>query len=207
MREIDPSLQRAIESLAVPGLLVGCRLISFGDEDALTPEETASINSSLPAVRRASGAARIVARQLMQWLGLPSTAILKDSIGMPIWPEGFAGSLAHDDSVAVATVARSMDFRAVGIDIEPAAPLPADMHDLVMSARERDTFGPAPLAGRVVFVAKEAAYKAVYPLDHVFLEFSDIEIDLAAGKALTRTGRTLSLLHCIASHIVALAFA
>ena len=32
---IDPALQRDIESLAVPGLLIGHRLISPGDEDAV----------------------------------------------------------------------------------------------------------------------------------------------------------------------------
>ena len=34
-----------------------------------------------------------------------------------------------------------------------------------------------------------------------------IEVDLSAGKAVTRTGRTLSLRHCVSSHIVALALA
>jgi 4'-phosphopantetheinyl transferase EntD len=207
MREINPSLQRAMESLALPGLLVGHRLISPGDEDALTPEEAASIASPLPAVRRASGAARIVARQLMQRLGLASAAITKDPSGMPIWPAGFVGSLAHDSTVAVAAVARSQDFRAVGIDIEPALPLPADMRDLVVSESERDTLGADPLAERVVFAVKEAVYKAVYPLDRVFLEFADIQVGLKGGWAVTRAGRTLSFRYCVASHIVALAFA
>jgi len=39
----------------------------------------------------------------------------------------------------------------------------------------------------------------------VFLEFGDIEVDLAAGTATTRPGRTLTLRSCISSHIVALA--
>jgi 4'-phosphopantetheinyl transferase EntD len=207
MREIDPSLQRGMESLALPGLLVGHRLISPGDEDALTPEEAASINSPLPGIRRASGAARIVARQLMQRLGLTSAGIPKDPSGMPIWPAGFVGSLAHDETVAVAAVARSQDFRAVGIDIEPALPLPADMRDLVLSAREQQSLGEDPLAARVVFSVKEAVYKAVYPLDRVFLEFADIQVDLKGGQAVTRAGRTLSFRHCVARHIVALAFA
>jgi 4'-phosphopantetheinyl transferase EntD len=203
----DPSLQQALERLASARILIGHRLISPGDEDALTPEEAASIASALPEVRRASGAARIVARQLMARLGLPSPAIPKHASGMPIWPEGLVGSLAHDESVAVAAVARSQDFRAVGIDVEPALPLPPDMRDLVMSPREQKASKSDPLAGRVLFSAKEAVYKAVYPLERVFLEFSDIEVDLNAGEAATRTGRTLSVRHCVASHIVALALA
>jgi 4'-phosphopantetheinyl transferase EntD len=81
------------------------------------------------------------------------------------------------------------------------------MRDLVLTSRERKKLGEDPLAGRIVFAAKEAVYKAAYPLDRAFLEFADIEVDLGAGRAVTRTGRTLSIRHCVASHIVVLAFA
>jgi hypothetical protein len=39
----------------------------------------------------------------------------------------------------------------------------------------------------------------------VFLEFHDIEVDLAAGMAATRAGRRLILRSCISSHVVVLA--
>ena len=38
---VDPSLQRAIDALAVPGLLIGHRVISQGDDLALLNEEMA----------------------------------------------------------------------------------------------------------------------------------------------------------------------
>jgi 4'-phosphopantetheinyl transferase EntD len=192
----DPSLQEALERLAPAGVLIGHRLILLGNEDALTPEEAASI-PSVPEARRASGAARIVARQLMQQLGLAPVAIPRHPSRMPLWPAGLAGSLAHDERVAVAALARTQDFETLGIDIEPALPLPPELRDVVLSPRE----------ARIVFAAKEAVYKAVYPLDRVFLEFADIQVDLGDGQAVTRTGRTLSLRHCVASHIIALAFA
>jgi 4'-phosphopantetheinyl transferase EntD len=204
---LDPSLQHAMDSIAVPGLQLGHRLIAPGDETVLLLEEATAIASALPEIRRASGAARIVARELMARLGCPPAAIRKDASGMPIWPEGLVGSLAHDDRVAVAAVGRSRDFATLGVDVEPACPLPADMLDLVVSERERVQLAADPLRGRLLFVAKEAVYKAVYPLDRVFLEFGDIEVDLAAGKAVTRTGRVIALRSCVASHIVAVAFA
>jgi len=205
VNETDPGLQRALDGLAPRGLLIGHRLITPGDENALTADEAASI-SSLPERRRASGAARIVARQLMAQLGV-AAAVPKHPSGMPIWPASLVGSLAHDARVAVAAVARAHDFHTIGIDVEPALPLPADMHDLVLTIHEREKLGGDPLAARIVFAAKEAVYKAAYPLDRVFLEFGDIEVDLNVGKAVTRTGRTLSHRHCVATHIVALAFA
>src|SRR5256885_14527901 len=102
MATIDPSLQSAIDALSFPGVMVGHRLISPGDENALLPEETPAFASSVPKVRRASGAARIVARQLLKGLGQPECALPRGSGGAPTWPAGVVGSLAHDSRVAVA---------------------------------------------------------------------------------------------------------
>jgi 4'-phosphopantetheinyl transferase EntD len=202
---IDPSLQRELAGLAPPGLLLGHRVIMPGDEDALLAGEAVSIASAVVKVRRASGAARIVARELLAQLGYRDQPVPRSASGAPVWPAGMLGSLAHDDQVAVAAVGRQGDFAAVGIDVEPAEPLPADMLDLVATPREREKIGSDTLRGRLLFAAKETIYKAVYPLDRVFLEFRDIEIDFAGGSATTRTGRAIMLRYCVASHIVVLA--
>ena len=60
----DPVLQRAIDAMAVPGILVEHRIIASGDEFALLAEERDAFTTSVTKVRRASGAARIVARDL-----------------------------------------------------------------------------------------------------------------------------------------------
>ncbi|WP_246687206.1 4'-phosphopantetheinyl transferase superfamily protein [Mesorhizobium sp. B2-5-9] len=62
------------------------------------------------------------------------------------------------------------------------------------------------LAGRILFAAKEAVYKAAYPLDREVLGYEDIAVDLETGHATTRTGRKVSLAHCIAPRVVVLAF-
>jgi 4'-phosphopantetheinyl transferase EntD len=120
MATIDPSLQSAIDALSFPGVMLGHRLISPGDENALLPEETPAFASSVLKVRRASGAARIVARQLLKGLGQPECALPRGSGGAPTWPAGVVGSLAHDSRVAVAAVGRCDDVGAIGIDVEPA---------------------------------------------------------------------------------------
>ena len=116
---VDPSLQREINALASPGLLIGHRLISPGDEDALLDEEAGSIASTVVGARRASGAARIVARELLAQLGHPRAPVPKSASGEPIWPAGIAGSLAHDDEVAVAAVGPRRD---VGSPVRADAP-------------------------------------------------------------------------------------
>jgi 4'-phosphopantetheinyl transferase EntD len=204
---VDPSLQRAINALAPPGLLIGHRLISPGDEHALLDEEAGSIASTVVAARRASGAARIVARELLAQLGHSRALLPKSASGEPIWPAGIAGSLAHDDEVAVAAVGPQRDVGSVGIDVEPAALLPPDMLELIATPQELHKIADDPLCGKLLFAAKEAVYKAVYPLERVFLEFRDIEVDLAGRKAVTRTGRVVALRYCLSPRVVVLALA
>jgi 4'-phosphopantetheinyl transferase EntD len=200
------SFQSAIDALSVPGIAIGHRLISPGDEHALLPEEAAAFAASVVKVRRASGAARIVARELLAELGYPGCALPRGVAGAPIWPTGIVGSLSHDARVAIAAVGRSRDVGAIGIDVEPAECLPSELLDMVATPQERLKIGDDPYRGRLLFVAKEAVYKAVYPLDRMFLEHHDVEIDLADRKAVVRNGRVVDLRFCLSAHLVALAF-
>jgi 4'-phosphopantetheinyl transferase EntD len=202
---VDPSLQRGIAALAVPGLLIGHRVISQRDELALLHEEMASL--SFPAIerRRSSGAARCVARELMNSMGFAGLPILRSTSCAPIWPAGVVGSMAHDDRIAVAAVGLRRDLDAVGIDIEPAGPLPPDMLELIATPKERRSIADNPLWGKLLFSIKEAVYKAAYLLDHEFLDFYDIEVNLVGRLAKTRGGRTLELHWCGFSHVLVVA--
>ena len=159
------------------------------------------------AARRASGAARIVGRSLLARLGHAPVALPRSPSGAPVWPAGITGSFAHDDRVAVAAVGLRRDVPAVGIDVEPAALLPPDMLALVAAPREQLALADDPFGGRLLFAAKEAVYKAVYPLDRVFLEFHDIEVDLAGRRAVVTNGRVVGLRFCLSTHLVVLALA
>ena len=54
--------------------------------------------------------------------------------------------------------------------------------------------------GRLLFVAKEAVYKAVATLDQIFLDHQDVEVDLAKRQAVVRNGRTVDLHFCIVDY-------
>ena len=202
----NQELGLSLGALAPPGILIGHRLITVGDEYALLAEEAGPFERSAVQVRRASGAARIVARALLHRLGHEMTALPKSLGGAPIWPKGVLGSLAHDSRVAVAAVGASENLEGVGIDVEPAEILPADLLHLVTTPRERARIESDPYRGRLFFVAKEAAYKAVYPLDQPLLGHHDVEVDLANQQATVRNGRVVKLRFCISTHLVALAF-
>ena len=199
-------LQQMIEAMAVPGILVGHRLIAPGDEEALLPQEAGAFAASIVKVRRASGAARIVARDLLPRLGCAPQPLPKSASGAPMWPDGIVGSLAHDAEVAVAAVARRAGYAGVGVDVEPAQPLDPDLIEIVATASERRAIADDALLARVLFCVKEAVYKAVHPIDGVFLDHHDVEVSPAAGIATIRQGRVVEFRHCVGDRIVVLAF-
>ena len=202
----SPSLEAVLQDIAAPGVWIGHRAIAEGDELGLLPEEQRAFARSVIKVQRASGAARIVARKLMQRAGIAPRPVLKGAAGMPQWPDGFVGSIAHDSTIAVAALARRTDHLSIGIDVEPAEAIEPDLVEIVATERERSGLADAPIQGRLLFAIKEAVYKAVYPLDRTFLEHHDVEVNLPARTAAVRDGRTVSFRYGVSSHIAVLAF-
>ena len=202
----ESPLEGAIRALAPAGVLIGCRRIAAGDEHALRPDEVAGFAGSVAAVRRASGAARVVARGLLAQLGHPDWSLPKTASGAPSWPTGIVGSLSHDAHLAVAAIAMRGAFTALGIDVEPAQALAPDLLDIVATPRERTAIEHDPYGGRLLFAAKEAVYKAVHPLDGTFLDHHDVEVDLPHQHATVRNDRRVELRFCTAGHLLVLAF-
>ncbi len=188
------------------GVRVGARRIRPADEAAFA--DPLGLTPFHIARRRASGAARIVARGLLGDLGADAQAPLPRSpSGAPLWPDGILGSLAHDDAFAVAAVARRGRLAGLGVDVEPAEPLPPDLTDLVLSAVEQVETEGDGVKRRLAFAAKEAVYKAIHPLDGTPLEYADIEARIGEGRATLRDGRRLRLVTFAGERLVAVALA
>ena len=202
----DPLLAQALETLQAPGLLVGHRVIMPGDEHALLPAERAGREKATLKVHRQSGSVRILARQLLEKLGLPDAELPRLPNGAPKWPDGVAGSLAHDRDVAVAAVMPSDGASFIGIDVEPAEPLPPKVMETISTPGEQRRYGPDVLESRVLFCAKEAVYKAFNSRTGQFLGFQDIEVRLAEQRAVLKGGTGMRLGIVTHPRIVALAF-
>ncbi len=199
-------MDRALAALAPPGLLTGCVGIQAGDEQYLLPAESDSIATRENRARAASGAGRRVAHGLLRRLGCADPAILRGHAGEPVWPAGIVGSIAHDDELAVAVAARTDAMRSVGVDIEPALPLPADLRAVVAAPQDRLGDLDPGMGGRILFAVKEAAYKASFPLDGRVLGFEDIAVDFEAGEAVTSSGRRLMVRFTVTPKILALSY-
>ncbi|WP_290557384.1 4'-phosphopantetheinyl transferase superfamily protein [Aestuariivita sp.] len=199
------NLQAALEALSRPDLLVACRRILPEDGERLWPEEAAPLRMAVPKVRRQSGAARIVARDLMARLGHPPEAIPRTRGEPPCWPVGLVGALAHDSDFAVAAVSKTGRYRGIGIDIEPDLPLPPGLEADISTPQELARYTPDLLSSRLLLVIKEAVYKAVNPMDGIPLGFQDVNVDIGDMTCCTTSGWTVSIKTVTSPVICALA--
>jgi 4'-phosphopantetheinyl transferase EntD len=143
------------------------------------PEEQPLIARSVAKRRNEFITARHCARIALGRLGLPPVPILKGDKGEPRWPDGVVGSLTHCTGYRGAVVARSPAVRSVGIDAEPHDVLPDGVLDAITLDEERHEIGALPEGlhwDRILFCAKEATYKAWFPLTRRWLGFEDAHI-------------------------------
>jgi 4'-phosphopantetheinyl transferase EntD len=143
------------------------------------PEEEPLIARSVAKRRNEFVTVRHCARLALGQLGVPPSPILKGDKGEPCWPDGVVGSLTHCDGYRGAVVGRAEEVRSVGIDAEPHGVLPDGVLDAVSLPAERQELAALPTAlhwDRILFCAKEATYKAWYPLTHRWLGFEDAHI-------------------------------
>lgn len=158
--------------------------------DDLWPEEEVFVTRAIPKRRFEFAAGRRAARRALAELGLPPAPIAQAPDRTPAWPEGVTGSITHCDTLCSAALTPRTHHRGLGLDIEPATPLAADLEAVVTTPSERRALKTLSAAQRLhiakqIFCAKEALYKAQYPLTGLRLEFQDVELDLSEEQSLT----------------------
>ncbi|HEY3685976.1 MAG TPA: 4'-phosphopantetheinyl transferase superfamily protein [Streptosporangiaceae bacterium] len=149
--------------------------------------ERAVVARAVDTRRGEFAAVRHCARTALRALGAAPAPILPGERGAPLWPAGIVGSMTHCAGYRAAAVARARDIAALGIDAEPDEPLPEGVIDAVALPAERAAIGvlpPGPVCwDRLLFSAKEAVYKAWFPLARRWLGFDDAAIDLHPSGA------------------------
>ncbi len=155
------------------------------------PEEEALIARSVAKRRNEFVTVRHCARVAMKQLGVPPAPILKGEKGEPQWPRGLVGSLTHCDGYRGAVVGRSDAARSVGIDAEPHGVLPDRVLEAISLPAERRAIAALPAGlhwDRILFCAKEATYKAWFPLTGRWLGFEDAHISFEVDASGTGGG-------------------
>ncbi|MBN2629186.1 MAG: 4'-phosphopantetheinyl transferase superfamily protein [Rhodobacteraceae bacterium] len=188
-------------------------------DHALMPGE--SLAGPVPARRREFSAGRVAARMAMAAIGLPAQALPMGGDRAPIWPAGVTGSITHSPTACLAVVLPAGSWRGIGIDLEPDTPLTPDLWGTILRPEELAVLHQAPEAQRarrakLVFSAKEAAYKAQYPVSRTLFGFEAMAVTLGPdGFSATfctdiapfiRGDRINGRIATVADHILTLAF-
>jgi uncharacterized protein (TIGR00290 family) len=177
------ALVRRLFGEHAPQLAFACEPIGPA-ADFAHAAEAALVERAVPTRRAEFAAGRRLAHRLLDGLGAPHEPLLVAGDRAPLWPRGFTGTLSHGAGLCAVAVARRDHLRAVGLDVESADPLAADLVATVLTPRERarldaDGGQAEPLRrAKLHFAAKEAVYKAVAAEVGRLLELHEVEIDL-----------------------------
>lgn len=153
----------------------------------LFAEEAASMRRAVPRRYREFAAGRAAAREAAERLGITAGAIPMGADRAPLWPEGLVGSISHCDRCCLAAVAPSWAAASIGLDVEEDTPLDADLIAVICTPAERNWLATQPRAevnhlAKLIFSAKECAYKCQYPLTGRIFGFDGLEIALAPDR-------------------------
>jgi 4'-phosphopantetheinyl transferase EntD len=160
--------------------------LAAGEQRVLPPRPA-------PGRREEYTTGRALARSALGLLGPAPVAVLRDAVGAPVWPAGVVGSLTHCAGYRAAVVARADEVPVLGVDAEPALPLPDAVLSAVALPDERVALrrlarsDPGVCWDRLLFCAKEAVYKAWYPLTGRSLDPGDVRVAFRRQGALTAT--------------------
>lgn len=170
----------------------------------LQPSERDHVHGAVPSRVSEFATGRRCARDAMALLGRERGAVPAGPHREPVWPDGLVGSITHCTGYRGAALAvASHDIAGLGVDAEPNAPLPPGVLELVASEDERRGLARQALRSpfvawdRMLFSAKEAVYKAWFPVTGTWLGFEEARVafdgphftaDLR-GADVTLTGR------------------
>lgn len=183
----------------IEAVLPSCAAYSelFGDPSGvrLYAEEEALLGNAVPSRRQEFSTGRVCARAALAKIGVSSVPIPRGERGAPRWPPGIVGSITHCVGYRAAAVAPTTEIVTLGIDAEPDLPLEGGVLSLVAQPdevgwiKELTSLRPrGPSWDRLLFSAKEAVFKAWFPLTGQWLGFEDAEvvIDPLSGAFVAR---------------------
>jgi enterobactin synthetase component D len=131
---------------------------------------------------------RLCAERALALHGASDDIVGQGSVGEPLWPGTLRGSITHTDTSAHAVVLDGEQCTGIGIDSELVGATSTEIVAVCCTAVERRIwFGSTQdqLRATLIFSAKEAFYKAVYPTVRSFVDFTDVEVvawDTARGE-------------------------
>lgn len=170
--QVAPLLESRLKEMVPAGVCVRAAATSHAAHASLQQVQSRSALLAADARRYEFQTGRYVAGEALLAAGSKSRFVGRTPRGMPIWPTGFTGSITHTHGLCLAVAARTGTVSTIGIDLERGQEVSADLAALI---RRDDELADVPLEH--YFSAKEAIFKAWYPLTLAEAEFTDVRVD------------------------------
>jgi enterobactin synthetase component D len=146
----------------------------------LLPAEDGILGARAVQRRRQSFAlGRAAARDALAELGIGPVAIGRGAGGEPEWPPGLVGAISHSGDLAVALVGWLTDYAGLGVDLEQLSPGMSERASRMVCTPTELAWLAGHVDGRLrtaLFSAKEAVFKATFPIARIWLGFGDAEL-------------------------------
>ncbi len=129
---------------------------------------------------------RSCARVALAAQGAVVGALPADADGVPIWPNGWLGSLSHSRGLCVAVAASVQKFTYLGVDLEKTTRLSAAAIARVVHPAELAWVADEQARASLLFSAKEAFYKAQFPAWRCYANFHDLSLEVDDAQQTAR---------------------
>lgn len=142
----------------------------------LSQREFSIVEKAVAKRKNEYSTGRMLAHKLLQEQAFENYEILRGSQREPVWPVGVVGSIAHTDGHAITAIARGCDFESIGIDLETQGRVGEKLISRLITdleLRENPQIDPT-----LIFSAKEALYKYLFPLVKMYVDFLDVDLDI-----------------------------
>ncbi len=174
-----------------PAGVAGAEMFDFAHAEPLFAEEEGGVARAVEKRRLEFRAGRTCARRSLVALGFEPGAIVMGRDRAPEWPDGVVGSITHTKGYCAAVVGKAGDFAGLGVDAEAQGRVGPELwahiarpEEIGWLQRARDD-PEASVRATLLFSAKEALYKAQYPVTRAWLGFHDVRVTFEGEKHYT----------------------
>lgn len=173
----DTSLRDALglpDSMTLHGLQFDADEVFAEEANFPLPDR---VRRASPKRRREFLAGRLCASAALAQAGYAGPSWLAQGAdALPVWPDGWSGSISHSASAALAAVCPDAAGFSVGVDVERIVLYDdvAGIASMVARPGELAVLSTLPATHAVILLlsAKESLYKALYPSLRTFRDFT-----------------------------------
>lgn len=145
----------------------------------LHPVEETYIAHAVDKRRREFKAGRLLAKEILNELGIHNFPLKISAQRLPLWPKGICGCISHTYGYCGVAVGKSNGFLSIGFDVETLGRIKEKLWPTIFNKEEIDwlkTFDTKKQNNfaTLLFSAKECFFKMQFPLTKKWLNFHDL---------------------------------